>query len=769
MSNISAQLDAILATRAAHLKDIDAAIAAWKSREIALEGVIAKTEAAECANSDLHGASVQLRSAAEAVRGVLADYALVRVRFARETLCIGIGGTAGMGKSTFIQSATGLSENEIPTGDLYCTTAVRSLIENSLDEKAAIADFHSPESFLSEVIAPLCSEIGIPAPTSMAAFRDLHVELPQGVEENQNNLDIIKRLEHAKLHLTGYESYLTGRRAVSISLPELRQFVAYPEDGKTKAGPFLAVANLVVKAPFPATDFAKLRVVDLPGIGEAGINLAKAQTENLRNSCDITILVKKVPIDGRVEWLKADTTALDAMQRVVPDVEDQTKFTLVLFNDASTPDRLQSCVENFRAKVDRPFETIECDAHCKDKVNQVAMPRILDFLAKNLPVIDAAILSRQNAKAEAALASARNAVESARTKVPALGLDSVNPNVFAAMLHNETQDILERQRDSAVEKTRGEDKEWNDAVSNVKEQVLRWGAEGFGYGSPEELRRVVKSAITKEHGRPQLFINDFRVKFRDQWETMDLHLTDRIARLLSDVMDSLRANRYLNGFVPAKATPASDSPSARLAAVRAQIVALADRIDERTKYPGDAAILRELSAPLRRIAEFDLQFRFHLEPLLHAATDSLEPKRFPDVSESDANAVQETLAALDAKLKEAAEAYSTAMRKSGTGNTAALERKKRLFEKAIPDASVRADVIAMLEQSMGSAQSFCPNRIFAAVVETFFDAFIRSKNSDEAFRIIVANWRDELTPAPDEKTRLTNAAAGALAALTKTF
>ena len=109
------------------------------------------------------------------------------------------------------------------------------------------------------------------------------------------------------------------------------------------------------------------------------------------------------------------------------------------------------------------------------------------------------------------------------------------------------------------------------------------------------------------------------------------------------------------------------------------------------------------------------------------------------------------------------------MRKSGTGNSAALERKKRLFEKAIPDASVCADVITMLEQSMGSAQSFCPNRIFAAVVETFADAFIRSKNSDKAFQILAHEWRDELTPAPDEKARLTNAAAGALAALSKAF
>lgn len=768
MSTLSSQLESILATRAERLKSVDAAIAKWSAFESNIARVSEQTAAAERVNPDTRGATSLLHSAADTVRAIRAEYETIRVRFARGTLCIGIGGTTGMGKSTFLQSATGLSENEIPTGDLYCTTAVRSLIENSLDEKVAIADFHSPDSFLAEVIAPMCGEIGIPAPSSMAAFRDLRVELPQGIDI-QKGSDIKKRIDDAKSHLAEYESYLTGQRGVSIPLSGLRPFVAYPADGKTKAGPFLAIASLVVKVPFPATDFAKLRVVDLPGIGEAGINLAKAQTESLRNSCDITLLVKKIPVDGKVEWLEGDSTALDAMRRVVPHVDDQTKFTMVLFNDASTPERLQSGVENFRAQVDRPFETIECDAHSPEKVNQVAMPRILDFLAKNLPEIDESILARQAAKANAAFESVRANVEAAAAKVPAIGLDAINPNVFATRLHGETQDILERQRDNAAERTHGEDKEWNDAVSAVRDRVLRWGAEGYGYGSPDELRRVVKSAITKEHGRPQLFINDFRVKFRDQWEAMDLHLTDRIAQLLSNVMDSLRENQYLKGFIPAKAGSASDTPADRLAAVRAQIVALADRIDERTKYPGDAAILRELSAPLRRIAEFDLQFRFHLEPLLHAATDSLEPKHFPDVSESDPNAVEETLSALESKLKEAAEAYSAAMRKSGAGNSSALERKKRLFEKAIPDASVRADVIAILEQSMSSAQSFCPNRIFAAVVETFFDAFIRSKNSEEAFRIIVANWQRELTPAPDEKTRLTNAAAGALSALVKAF
>ena len=73
----------------------------------------------------------------------------------------------------------------------------------------------------------------------------------------------------------------------------------------------------------------------------------------------------------------------------------------------------------------------------------------------------------------------------------------------------------------------------------------------------------------------------------------------------------------------------------------------------------------------------------------------------------------------------------------------------------------------MLEQSMGSAQSFCPNRIFAAVMETFADAFIRSKDSKKAFHILAREWKSELMPAPDEKTRLTNAAAGAMADLVK--
>lgn len=757
MSEIKDKLDAILAKRAKRLKDIDAAIEAWTGRETALQEVLAKTEAAELANPDARGATTQIRAAADAVGGILADYASIRVRFARPTLCIGIGGAAGMGKSTFLQSATGLTEGQIPTGELYCTTAVRSLIENSDTENTAIAEFHSPESFVADAIAPLCNELGIPAPSGLAAFRTMRLELPPGVDASQKNGDILKRLQDAQSHLGGYEAYLTGRSNVSIPLETLRPFVAYPPDG-TKAGPFLAIKDLKVKVKFPATDFAQLRVVDLPGIGEAGINLAKAQTDSLRNSCDITILVKK-SASGRIEWSDMDSTALDAMRGVVPHVEDQTKFTMVLFNGkASDPDRTVECEKSFRKKVDRPFETVETDATKKEIVTLETMPRILDFLAKNLPGIDDAILARQAAKAATALDAAKASVKAAAEKVRAVAPVGTGDIDFANGLTQQVAKVLVKHEQEAKDRAVGNDKEWDAEVERIHGVVSEWVKSGCGYGSRDALLEAIRSEIMLHKTQPATVINECRVKFRNEWEAMDLHISTRIAGLLGGVMNSLRA--VMHDFVPSRTTE-------DLEGVRAQIAAFADRIDGRTSDLGDEEALLELSRPLRRIAEFDLQFRFHLEPMLHATTHLLVANELPLIK--DHNDAEAFLASLEKKLLEAAAAYASGMRKSGTGNSAALDRKKKLFEKAIPDATVRADVIAMLEQSMNSAQSFNPNRIFAAVVETFADAFIRSRNSEKAFQILAREWRDELTHAPDEKTRLTNAAAGALAALAKAF
>ena len=755
MSNISAQLDAILATRASRLTEVDSAIAAWSAREANLTHVLAQTEDAERVNPDLRGASARLRSAADDVRKVLADYAALRARFARDALCIGIGGAARMGKSTFLQAVTGLDDTQIPTSDKYFTTAVRSQIVNS-DDNIAVADFHSPESFLREVVGPMCRAIGINPPATLSEFRIARFVLPEGRQKQQESDDILQRLRDAQSEFGTYERHLTGERGRRIPLDELRPFVAYPKG--VKAGPFLAVADLVVRAPFPSTDVARLRVVDLPGLGEAGRDLAEVQTKGMADVCDVTLLVKR-PTDANIEWTHTDTNALDAMSAAVPLLDDQTKYTAILANvGGSDEERARECVQAIRAKLTRPFEIIECDARDRDAVIGETMPRILAFLAANLPTIDGAMFNRVTKNASTALQDIKRDVSAAAEKVRAVAPAGTGDIDFARNLTNAVVGVLVECESAAKDKAVGNDKEWDDEVTRIHDAVASWVKGGCGYESRDALLDEIRKEIMRKNAQPADVINECRVKFRNEWEAMDLHLSERIASLLAGVMDALRG--VLHDFVPRR--DGND-----LNAVRLQIIAFADRIDARTSDLGDEDALRELSRPLRRIAEFDLQFRFHLEPMLHATTHLLVANELPLVKGyEDAGKFHE---ALEKKLIEAADAYSAGMRKSGTGNSAALERKKRLLEKAIPDASVRADVIAMLEQSMGSAQSFCPNRIFAAVVETFADAFIRSKNSAKAFQILAREWRDELTPAPDEKTRLTNAAAGALAALAKTF
>ena len=758
MSEIKTKLDSILSTRAARLRTLDENLADWRSRADQVARALVALEAAERVNPDLAGASANLRNVAETLRRILEDGAKVRARFGRDTLCIGIGGAARMGKSTFLQSVTGLEETQIPTSDKYFTTAIRSQIENSANENTAVADFYSEESFLREVISPMCDALKIPAPTNLAAFRTTRFELPDGVSRTQEADDILRRLQDAQSHLADYERYLTGERGRRIQLEELRPFVAYPNGGVVKAGPYLAVANLVIRVPFPSTDVARLRVVDLPGLGEAGRDLAKVQTAGMADVCDVTFLVKR-PTDANVQWTVVDTNALDAMSEAVPLLDDQTKYTAILANVGGCDDeRARLCIEAIGAELKRPFKIIPCDARNRDAVVNDTMPKVLDFLARNLPDIDAAILARLDKSAKAALEAARRDIAAVCARVRTVAPAGTGDIDFARDLTNAVVGVLVEQERAAKERAVGNDKEWDDEVTRIHDAVATWVKGGCGYESRDALLEEIRKEIMRKNAQPADVINECRVKFRNEWEAMDLHLSARIASLLAGVMDALRG--VLHDFVPCR--EAGDS----LAAVRAQIVAFADRIDARTSDLGDEDALRELSRPLRRIAEFDLQFRFHLEPMLHATTHLLVANELPLVKGYDD---AETFhAALEKKLLEAADAYANGMRKSGTGNSA-LERDRKLLEESISNAAIRKSVIAILEQSMGSAQSFCPNRIFAAVVETFADAFIRSKNSGKAFQILAREWRDELTPAPDEKTRLTNAAAGSLAALAKAF
>ncbi len=78
----------------------------------------------------------------------------MEARFSRDTVNVGVSGSARMGKSTLLQSVSGLDDRHIPTGKDLPVTAVRSRIHHSPAARRAVLKLHSRESFLTEIVQP---------------------------------------------------------------------------------------------------------------------------------------------------------------------------------------------------------------------------------------------------------------------------------------------------------------------------------------------------------------------------------------------------------------------------------------------------------------------------------------------------------------------------------------------------------------------------------------------------------------------------------------
>lgn len=753
MSDIKTRLSEIIADRSARAEKIGGELKKWHEIRLQIKGTLDKFRRAEEHNPDLSSDySSVLDQALRKISGVIADYERELARFERKSLCIGIGGQARVGKSTFLQSVTGLGEDQIPTSDKFFTTAIRSRIENSR-EGVAIADFHSEESFLREVIHPICDKLHIAKPYSLDEFRREELSISPDEPQTQENDDLLKRLKDAQEGLDSYKCFLNGKCGERIELNDLRPYVAYPENGR-KAGPYLAVSNLLIRAPFPSTDVTQLEVVDLPGLGEAGIDIAKIQTKGMENICDVTLMMKR-PTDTNVEWTRIDSNALDAMSAAVPLLKDQTKYTIILANVGHADNqRAEACIKSIKDNLKRPFKIVSCDAKNRDSIKSDTMPEILNFLAENLPIIDNAIIDGLNRNALAARESIKSDIDRIRKGCSEICGGSKQGYDFVHDIRNKLAQVLEGIREIMKEKTLKPDMEWENEVDRIHEEVKKWINNGCGYGSENDLNDAITNEIRLKHSQPADVINGCRTKFREEWEKMDLHLEKRIAKMLCDIMDSMK--NVLNSFVP-------ERENNELKSVRKQIMDFADRMESRYEYPDEEEALASLSNSLRRIAKFDLQFRFHLEPMLQAATSLLLANELPITN--DVNAAPELLKELNKKLLRAADDYADGMKKSTSLSGAAIEKKIRLLKQSGISEIMAKDIAEMLKQSASSAQSFCPARIFAAVIETFEDAFIRSKDAEKAISVIAREWNNELRPTPDEKTRLTNEARGSLCSL----
>lgn len=751
MSSLQEQINQILAARKERLSSVVKEKDFWNSISENFSRFSDAVQAAESKNPCLSGLTTKTRAAAQTANDMLKKFSQLTDRFNRDDICIGIGGAARMGKSTFLQAVTGLGDDQIPTSDKYFTTAGRSLIVNAT-EAVAIADMHTERSFLEKVIAPMCREIGIQAPASLDELKSL--KLPQG--DSQQEIDVINRLKDTIDNLSSISKELTGQKQRRINIENIRDFVAYPDGGMIKAGKFMAVDKITIYAPFPGSEVKQLRVVDLPGLGEAGRNLAEVQTEGMQDVCDATLLMKR-PDNANLAWTLNDTTALDAIKKASL-LEDQTKYTAILANvDGDTKDRADDCVKNIENQLsktsqDRHFEIIRCDARDRDAVTNKTMPEILRFLAKNLPDLDKTIFEKTEKEAEQTKEGLRQALSKVKEALGQLTHNYTGSSYdFQIKLYDKLVKELTEYSEKLQADAEGIDQAWIDEVLRVTGEVKKWIADGCGYSSKQALVQEIEKEIKAVKGYPATVVNQLRIAFREQWEVIDEHLQERIAKVLDGFIETIQ--KCTNSFIPER-----EQNTELLPAIRKQLKTTAEKLmNAPDQAPGDEKALSGLATPLRRLAEFDIRFRFHLEPTLIAATEmlnSLSEKLPPVKSYHDAKSFTDKMLEI---LNTTADDYSKTMRQSrtATGN-GVLEKNKRLIAGAVKDPNVQNQLIAMLQGAVASSLSFCPNKIFAAVIENAADAFLRFKDHNKAFAVWIKGYASELReiPTPAERAAM---------------
>lgn len=329
----------------------------------------------------------------------------LKSEFNRDTLNIGVSGAARTGKSTTLQGITGLTSNQIPSGDLNPVTAVRSEIYNSSRNEAVVL-FKTERDFIDGYICPHVSNVNKYLDTnsalsigSLSSLREARFPDRLDGRVDAAATDSLKRLKEAQRSIDSFKDSL-GAKEKTIQLDDVRRYVTYPDkeaeqkevDGKFAADRiYLSVDLVKIYCKFPNLGDARIGLVDLPGLGEIGNSASDMHLKGLEDKVDQIFLVmkpskEKAFVDNEVGY------NLNQLQRIQPAVSRGDLIVAGVNEDAAVG---QAAAENLLRHFDSEINAGRADRYstiryCAVNVDSVArmFDQLLDRLRRRLPKMD---------------------------------------------------------------------------------------------------------------------------------------------------------------------------------------------------------------------------------------------------------------------------------------------------------------------------------------------------------------------------------------------
>ena len=336
------------------------------------------------------------------IQSHLAALDLLKNRFNRDTINIGVIGRAGQGKSRLLQSLTGLSSNEIPTGDRGHCTGVRSTIQHQpgVDTYGEIT-FHSEYSFLQEIIAPYYQdlELGQP-PFSLDEFaRNRLPSRPSHLSNTAVAEGKYEYLQRYHQHLPQYRHLLAKFTPIKISKEQIREYVAQDNlQGERVYYNYLAVKEAKIFCNFPHPDVGQVALIDMPGLGDTGVGDESRLIEILSQDVDLVLMVR-LPRPPRDYWGDVDLQLYDTASKALTALPFKDWSFLILNHtgiNSPISDNSVYCRDLASDRENKGLYFADCiTANCADSevVNQKLLDPILNYLVNRITELDRAYVS----------------------------------------------------------------------------------------------------------------------------------------------------------------------------------------------------------------------------------------------------------------------------------------------------------------------------------------------------------------------------------------
>lgn len=482
---------------------------------------------------------------------------LIRKRFEKDTINIGVSGFTHAGKSTLLQAISGLNDSEIPKADetskngLHPTTAICSQIFNSEEEYAEIV-YRDDKEFMEFINAHLRSA-NLQTIKSKNEVADL--DIPENINGQADQNLIKDRLRLIKESYPYFKRYVgeESDRIKRSSFNKLSSYVSYSKDDATIRF-YPAVKEVKIYCNFPSLNDSevKLCLVDLPGFGEFD-SVDEIQTNNLKEKVDHVLFVYKTNKDKAI-FLKEYIDCFNAIKKIHPDLEENDEFqsnflSFFINEDRSYGDLYKSHVaqtigEDGIQKYGKNYKycnfpaLVNGEPNVKEATSNLQI--ILTNLAGTLPNMDGLLLN--SFKESMDLSSISFMVKDLMTKAKMISIQNDDPSIFydKGVLLRDNFNYALKELLKLYISDKEIDRSFEMKVNSLKKEIDQQLEKDLFYVATKERPTWEKYMTIKADNLPSTFNSELQriwVAIINVYEKLDDEFTSKLIKLKQDVLE----------------------------------------------------------------------------------------------------------------------------------------------------------------------------------------------------------------------------------------